>query len=320
MYPLDKINDFLDKYNNNITIKEISLHLDISYKTIHIWIDKFKYFIENKRTIEEEEYLEIQNNKKRHGLNKKYKYIDDILLYVKNNKGCSLDDIYNSINKQISKSTICSILKENNISRKRVNTRIICKDEEILLKERKEFSNNLDTDKFINNIFIDESSFCINDIIKYGYSKKGVSITKLKKHKHNKQRYTLLASIDKTEGIKYEIIKGSVDRNIYLDFITKHKTYFENKTLVQDNARIHHAKLVKDYCLNNNINLVYNPPYTPEFNPIELIFNTIKSKFRKLDHFDLKEDIIESINSITLDNIEKSIYHSLKSIVSYKNI
>ena len=59
--------------------------------------------------------------------------------------------------------------------------------------------------------------------------------------------------------------------------------------------------------------MIYNPPYTPEFNPIELIFNKLKTEFKKLDHKNIyndikkcKEDVINSIN------------HSLKIINSYK--
>ena len=42
---------------------------------------------------------------------KKYKYSLDIINFVYKNEGCLLDDIY--VNKEISKSTICRILKEN---------------------------------------------------------------------------------------------------------------------------------------------------------------------------------------------------------------
>ncbi len=39
-----------------------------------------------------------------------------------------------------------------------------------------------------------------------------------------------------------------------------------------DNARIRHNKILKEYMMNNNINSIYNIPYSPEYNPIEKIF------------------------------------------------
>lgn len=52
--------------------------------------------------------------------------------------------------------------------------------------------------------------------------------------------------------------------------------------LIVDNARIHHAKVVKKYCLENNIILVYLPPYSPEYNPIEFLWKHIKKAFQKI--------------------------------------
>jgi hypothetical protein len=67
------------------------------------------------------------NTKKTYGSNKIDKYKDIIIEYVNNNEGCILNDIYEYINKDLSKPSICRILKNNNISRKKCNIRIVCK-------------------------------------------------------------------------------------------------------------------------------------------------------------------------------------------------
>jgi hypothetical protein len=54
---------------------------------------------------------QLKKNKKLHGSNKKNKYIFEIINFVFKNEGCLLDDFYNFINKEISKSTICRIEK-----------------------------------------------------------------------------------------------------------------------------------------------------------------------------------------------------------------
>ena len=56
----------------------------------------------------------------------------------------------------------------------------------------------------------------------------------------------------------YKIIKGSVDSIIYLDFYKENTQLFKTKQVYQDNARIHHAKIVKNYCIENNINILYS--------------------------------------------------------------
>ena len=51
----------------------------------------------------------------------------------------------------------------------------------------------------------------------------------------------------------------------------------KNKVYLMDNARIHHNKELKSKV--NNI--LYNIPYSPETNPIEMLFSELKSKLRK---------------------------------------
>jgi transposase len=71
----------------------------------------------------------------------------------------------------------------------------------------------------------------------------------------------------------YKIVEGSVNGQIFLDFIKNNREELYNKTLLLDNARIHHNKDLKNYCIENNITLWYNAPYTPESNPIEYVFS-----------------------------------------------
>ena len=70
----------------------------------------------------------------------------------------------------------------------------------------------------------------------------------------------------------------------FLRFLYKlrHKEKKKQIILVVDNARIHHAKVVNKYCLKNNIKLVYLPPYSPEYNPIEFIRKRIKRMYQKI--------------------------------------
>ena len=48
-----------------------------------------------------------------------------------------------------------------------------------------------------------------------------------------------------------------------------------------DNASWHKTKEVKECCTNNNITLLFLPPYSPEYNPIERVWSFLKSKIRQ---------------------------------------
>ena len=313
-YSIDIINLFINNYINGITLSKISENTNISIQTLRRWINLYKNNIINKLPLKDEDLFK---NKNIHRLNKRYKFKNDIINYVNKNEGCLLDDIYKNINKVISKPSICRILKENNITRKRCNIRVVCRDIDKINELRVEFSKTVDEDTFLDSEFIDETSFCIDDIFNYGYSKKGKEILKITKHSRNKERFTLLSSISKNT-IRYRILKGSVNSEIYLKFISDNKEDFKNRNIVQDNARIHHSKIVKNYCLENNIKMIYNPPYSPEFNPIELIFNKVKTEYKKLDHKNIKDEITECLKKITDKDVKNCMIHSLKIINTYK--
>ena len=66
------------------------------------------------------------------------------------------------------------------------------------------------------------------------------------------------------------------------DLIYRHQTLLRGeKTLVMDNARIHHAVDVINFLEENSIRYMFLPPYSPELNPIELFFGTVKAAYRK---------------------------------------
>ena len=93
-YSIDIINLFINKYINNIKLKDISKSLNISLQTLKRWFYKYSNNIVNKKTILNKDLYE---NKKIHGLNKKKIYKINILSFVYKNEGCTLDNIYNYI-------------------------------------------------------------------------------------------------------------------------------------------------------------------------------------------------------------------------------
>ena len=54
----------------------------------------------------------------------------------------------------------------------------------------------------------------------------------------------------------------------------------KGKHILMDNARIHH-KAVKAIVDSGNL-VLFIPPYSPDFNPIEEVFSSMKSYIKKL--------------------------------------
>jgi len=54
----------------------------------------------------------------------------------------------------------------------------------------------------------------------------------------------------------------------------------DNSVIVMDNARIHHDSELVALLEGLGCRIIFLPPYSPDFNPIETAFSTIKSWIR----------------------------------------
>lgn len=59
----------------------------------------------------------------------------------------------------------------------------------------------------------------------------------------------------------------------------------KNSVIVLDNARIHHNKSLINTIEELGCRIVFLPPYSPDYNPIETAFSTIKNWIRRNREF-----------------------------------
>ena len=74
--------------------------------------------------------------------------------------------------------------------------------------------------------------------------------------------------------------------------------------MITDNCRVHHSKKVLVKAESLDIHLVFLPPYSPQYNPIEFIWKSLKRSvsktfYRNRDHMtaDLEEAFMEAASS-----------------------
>jgi transposase len=51
----------------------------------------------------------------------------------------------------------------------------------------------------------------------------------------------------------------------------------KNSVLIMDNAKIHHDEEMVNLIERIGCKILFLPPYSPDYNPIELAFSTIKT-------------------------------------------
>jgi len=76
---------------------------------------------------------------------------------------------------------------------------------------------------------------------------------------------------------------------------------------ILDSGRIHHTDIVTAHATDLNITLVFLPPYSPQFNPIEIVWKTIKTRISGM--FLLYRDhLVEAVRDALMAETTKSGY------------
>lgn len=94
----------------------------------------------------------------------------------------------------------------------------------------------------------------------------------------------MISAVQNQGKLHFKIQKKAVNAQDYLLFLQE--LVDDNKGrkifVIADNARIHHARLVKDWVDQNKdrIELYFLPPYSPEHNPDEYLNRHVKTKLR----------------------------------------
>ena len=137
-----------------------------------------------------------------------------------------------------------------------------------------------DADKLV---FLDESGVNINMTRHYGRAvgkKRAVDNTP----ENTPTNTTILSSIRLNGKSAYTTYQGGTTGDRFVDYLEKVliPTLHEGDIVVMDNMRSHHVKKVAEVLRKANIDFLYLPPYSPDFNPIEKMCSKIKSFLRKV--------------------------------------
>jgi len=124
---------------------------------------------------------------------------------------------------------------------------------------------------------IDETSFGRNIKDVSGYSLRGKQL-RIPRAKPHVTTSSSIAIINTDKIVCHKEQNGSFNTSSFLDFLTSCDLP-TGSVLLMDNVAFHHAKVIKEYAKTIGIHLLYTPPYSPWFNPIEGVFSIIKRSF-----------------------------------------
>jgi len=79
------------------------------------------------------------------------------------------------------------------------------------------------------------------------------------------------------------VVDGAINGELFLAYVEQElvKTLKEGDIVVMDNLSSHKVVGVKEVIESVGARVLYLPPYSPDFNPIEMVFSKLKTLLRK---------------------------------------
>ena len=132
-------------------------------------------------------------------------------------------------------------------------------------------------------VFLDESGVNTNLTRRYGRTKGKVRVKD--SAPLNTPKVTTIVSSVRLDGTTVpKFLSGAMNGSMFLDCI-QHElvpSLHAGDLVIMDNLRCHKVKSVKETIQQTGAQLLYLPPYSPDFNPIEMMWSKLKAILRKV--------------------------------------
>lgn len=297
MYSLDRRKIALHMYSILNSLRKVASLLSVHFSTVSRWIKN----IERKSyTLKDRTHLKAE-------------IVRDLIKgTIHANPFMSIrklkTQIFDALQISVSYELIRCVIKNLGLSKKKAK---FFSAPKLLPQKVKDFLEARERFKILDKRFvsIDETSFGRNYCETRGFAPKGAPLY----WQRNKPRVTsvsVLAASTKSGWLKISKQEKAFNTTSFLTFI-KDLNLTQDHVVLIDNVRFHHSKVVKDFFAERNINVLYTPPYSPWFNPIELCFSIVKRQYPVL------QEIQASFDSVKLSHFEVFFDKSLRCLDKY---
>lgn len=151
---------------------------------------------------------------------------------------------------------------------------------------REWYLHNISEFESYHLVYVDESG-CDKRIgfRRTGWSPLGVAPVQMSQF-HRDERYQILPAYTQDGIILSRVFRGSTDAAVFEDFIDQLLRHCgrwpePKSVLVMDNALFYHSARIAQMCADAGVQLIYLPPYSPDFNPIEEFFAELKGFIKR---------------------------------------
>ncbi len=162
-------------------------------------------------------------------------------------------------------------------------------------------------------VFVDESGTNLAMTPRYGRAPRGQRLVGSAPRNHGPN--TTLVAAMRSDGITAAMtLEGALDRAAFEVFVTEVlvPSLTPGQTVIWDNLSVHKSTTAQQRIAAAGCQVVFLPPYSPDFAPIELAFSKLKTVLRRAQartRAALDEAITASLRTITADNARAWFAH-----------
>ncbi len=164
-----------------------------------------------------------------------------------------------------------------------------------------------------NLIFLDESGVNLSLIRQFARATKGKRAYSSRPQKRNKN-VSIIGAIGLKGVISKYSLLGATDGLTFEAFISQKLVpqLWEGAYVVMDNCSIHKGKGIESLIEKAGAKLIYLPPYSPDFSPIENCWSKIKNILRSIgarNYPSLAQAIEDAFSKVSLKDIQGWFTH-----------
>ena len=132
-------------------------------------------------------------------------------------------------------------------------------------------------------VFLDESGVNTNLTRRYGRAK-GKARVKDSTPLNTPKTTTIVSSVRLDGTTVPKFLSGAMNGSMFLEYIQQElaPSLHAGDLVIMDNLRCHKVEGVKEAIQQAGAQLLYLPPYSPDFNPIEMMWSKLKAILRKV--------------------------------------
>jgi transposase len=163
--------------------------------------------------------------------------------------------------------------------------------------------------------FSDEAGF--HATAQYGSTWAPKGKTPIIKTSGKREKVNVISAINKNGQLRFMLFESGFNETIFIQFLKR--LMHKQKTpisLIVDGHKSHFTKKVKEYVTSTNGKLkIYPlPPYSPELNPDELVWNNAKQKVAKSKHTPSEKTFKQKVQDVMTgikknNNLTRAFFH-----------